>query len=292
MLTQDTIRKIRRIELRTRKLVNTAFSGVYHAAFKGHGIEFDSVRPYQPGDDVRSIDWNVTARAGEAFVKQYIEERELTVMLLLDASASSFFGSTQSRKHDMAAELGSVLAYSAIANQDKVGLLVFSDQIERYVPPRKGRNHILRLIRDLLAVQPSGKGTDIALALQAANRLLKQRAIIFLISDFLDSVDRYFNDLSIISRRHDLIAVVFTDPLEKSWREVGLVALQDAETGERRWVDTSFPGWSQAFESRAQDLKLDRNEAFNRAGADRIEVQSGEDYIPALMSFFHRRMRR
>jgi uncharacterized protein (DUF58 family) len=292
MLTQDTLRKIRRIELRTRKLVNTAFSGAYHAVFKGHGIEFDSVRPYQPGDDVRSIDWNVTARAGEAFVKQYIEERELTVMLLLDASASSFFGSVQSRKHDIAAELGAVLAYSAIANQDKVGLLVFSDQIERYVPPRKGRNHILRLIRELLAVQPSGKGTDIALALQAVNRLLKHRAIIFLMSDFLDPVDHYFNDLSIISRRHDLIAVLFSDPLENSWREVGLVALQDAETGVRRWIDTSTPGWSQAFRSRAQDLQVERNEAFHRAGVDRIEVQTGDDYIAALMSFFQRRTRR
>ncbi len=207
MITTELINKIRRIEIRTRRLVNDSYAGEYHSVFKGRGMEFDEVRPYQVGDEIRTIDWNVTARTGEPYVKRYVEERELSVMLLVDASASGNFGSVNRFKRELAAELTAVLSFAATSNNDKVGLLIFTDQIELYIPPRKGRRHVLRLIRELLAFEPQNQGTDINLALEAVNQMLKRRSIIFLVSDFLADPQGYRQAMAITNRRHDLIAV-------------------------------------------------------------------------------------
>ncbi len=292
MLTADTLRKIRRIELRTRKLVNDSFAGAYHAVFKGRGIAFDAVRPYEPGDDIRDIDWNVTARAGEPFVKRYVEERELTVMLALDASASASFGTVNRQKRDLAAELGAVLAYTAVSNNDKVGLLIFSDQVELFIPPRKGRNHVLRLIRDLLAAQPTHRGTDISLALRTINQLLRRRAIVFLISDFLASSQEYARDLRVTGRRHDVIAVVLSDPREQSWPDVGLVGLRDAETSMVMWIDTTSQNWRKQFQQQTRRFQKMRDETLSRAQVDRIDVPIDGDYVQALTLFFQQRAQR
>jgi uncharacterized protein (DUF58 family) len=292
MLSADVMRQIRRIELRTRRLVNDSFAGAYHAVFKGRGMTFDTVRAYEPGDDVRSIDWNVTARTGDPHVKQFIEERELTVMLVLDASASILFGSRQRFKRDLAAELGAVLALSAIRNNDRVGLLVFSDKVEMFISPRKGRNHVLRLIRDLMAAQPTGQGTDLALALTTVNRVLKRRAIVFLISDFLVSSDEYVPELLITSRRHDVIAVTLNDPLEQAWPNAGLVRLQDAETGALSWVDTASVGWRRQFGTQARQFQQLRDSTLRAARVDQISLTSDGDYVRALAEFFQRRERR
>lgn len=291
-LTAESLRRVRRIELQTRRLVNDVFAGAYHAVFKGRGIEFDAVRPYEPGDDVRDIDWNVTARAGEPFVKRYIEERELTVMLALDTSASSQFGTARRQKRDVAVEIGAALAYAAIANNDKVGLLLFSDRVELYVPPRKGRNHILRLIRDLLSAQPKGKRTNLALGLQTVNRLLKRRAIVFLMSDFLEPTDSYANDLALAAQRHDVIAVVLSDPREETWPDAGLVALRDAETGAVRWVDTAQAAWRNDFQEQAERVRKMRDAVLTGARIDRIDAASEGDTVQALITFFRQRARR
>jgi uncharacterized protein (DUF58 family) len=289
MVAAAVLRDIRRIELRTRRLVNDSFAGVYHAVFKGHGIEFDAVRPYEPGDDIRTIDWNVTARTGEPFVKRFVEERELTVMLVLDTSASCFFGTAGRQKRDLAVEMSATLAYSAISNNDRVGLLLFSDQIELYVAPRKGRKHVLRLIRDLLAAQPAQRGTDLSLALLTVRRILKRRAIVFLMSDFLASVETYDTNLSLISRSHDVIAVVLSDRLEAHWPDVGLISLRDAETGLNQWVDTSQKEWREKFNQQAQRFQQERDKVFNRAAVDRIDLPSDGNYFQALTAFFERR---
>jgi uncharacterized protein (DUF58 family) len=294
MLPPELIRAIRRIEIRTRHLVDDSFAGEYQAIFKGRGMEFDEVRQYQPGDEVRSIDWNVTARMGEPFVKRYVEERELTVMLAFDASASGHFGTAGRLKREIAAELGAVLAFSAISNNDKVGLLAFTDRIELHIPPRKGRRHVLRLIRDLLAFQPSGRGTDIPLALDRLNRVLKRRAIIFLISDFLVDLSGLLDltGLAAANRRHDLVAVTLTDPRETAWPAVGLVALQDAETGATTWVDSSDPAWREAFARQASARQAARDAALTQAQVDRIDVLAGQDYVEPLLKFFKMRARR
>ena len=292
MITPETLKRIRRIELFTRRLVNDSFSGAYHSVFKGRGMAFDAVRPYQPGDDVRDIDWNVTARANEVFIKQYAEERELTVMLVLDSSASCLFGTVNQRKRDLAAELGAVLALSAISNNDKVGLLIFSDRVEKFISPRKGRNHVLRLIRDLLAVHPVNKGTDLSLALRTVNRLLKQRAIIFFLSDFLATPQEYVSDLLVTSRKHDLISIIMSDPLENIWPDVGIVGLQDAETDDERWIDTSSPVWRQQFEQRTERFGQMRDTTLVGAGVDRIDLPADGDYVRSLTLFFRQRARR
>lgn len=297
MLSSDLIKKIRRIEIRTHHLVNDSFAGEYHAIFKGRGMEFDEVRAYQPGDDVRSIDWNVTARMGEPFIKRYVEERELTVMLAVDASASGLFGTSAHFKRELAAELGAVLAFSAISNNDKVGLMVFTDQVELYIAPRKGRKHVLRLIRDLLAFEPQGHGTNIALVLDRLNHTLKRKTIIFLVSDFLLPTHTvanpsYERSMLVTNRRHDLVAVSITDPREMHWPDVGLVALQDAETGRRVWVDSGSAPWRQAFAAQSQ-VRIDaRNAAFTHAQVDHIDVTVGEDYVEPLLAFFKARAKR
>lgn len=293
MLPPELIRTIRRIEIRTRHLVNDSFAGEYQAIFKGRGMEFDEVRQYQPGDEVRTIDWNVTARMGEPFVKRYVEERELTVMLAFDASASGHFGTAGRLKREIAAELGAVLAFSAISNNDKVGLLAFTDRIELHIPPRKGRRHVLRLIRDLLAFEPTGRGTDVALALDRLNHVLKRRAIIFLISDFLVPIPGgYEQALLVTNRRHDLVAVSLTDPREITWPAVGLVALEDAETGAQLWVDSGDSGWREAFARQAVARQAARDAVLTRAQVDRIDVTVGQDYVGPLLAFFEMRARR
>ncbi len=288
----ETLARIRRIDLRTRRLVNESFAGAYHSVFKGRGMAFDAVRPYQPGDDVRDIDWNVTARADEAFVKQYTEERELTLMIVLDGSASLEFGTVNRQKRELAAELGAVMAYAAIANNDRVGLLVFTDGPEHFIAPRKGRNHVLHVIRDVLAANPQGKQTDIGAGLKAVNRLLKQRAIVFFLSDFLALSKSYMSDLLVTSRRHDMIAAVLSDPLEDVLPGVGLIRLSDAETGETALVDTSDMAWRQRVQQRVLQFAEIRDSNLRKAGADRIDISTSGDYVLALTEFFRRRARR
>jgi uncharacterized protein (DUF58 family) len=292
MLSPETMRRIRLIEIHSRRLVNSSFAGSYHSIFKGGGITFDAVRAYEPGDDIRDIDWNVTARTGEAHVKRYVEERERTVMLVLDASASILFGTQGRFKRDLAAEIGAVLAFSATSNNDKVGLLVFSDQIERYIPPRKGRKHVLHLIRDLMAAEPRHKGTDMALGLKTLNRFLKRNAIVFLISDFLTPSNDYIRELMLLGRRHDMIAISLNDPLEQSWPGVGLVGLRDAETGLETWINSGSRGWRRQFGAQSRRFRQMRDAALTKARVDRIEIMSNGDYVRALAAFFQQRERR
>ncbi|MDM8521299.1 DUF58 domain-containing protein [Anaerolineales bacterium HSG6] len=291
-LTPEIIKKIRQIEIYTRRLVNDSFAGEYHAVFKGKGMEFDEVRRYQSGDEVRSIDWKVTARTGELFVKRYIEERELTVMLVVDLSASGQFGTVERFKRVIAAELAAVLAFSAISNNDKVGLLLFTDKIELYIPPRKGRRHVLRLIRELLAFEPDGRGTNIKLALDNINLILKRKAIVFLISDFLAVGKSYQAMLQVCNRRHDVIAVTLSDPKEYKLPKVGLLALQDAETGEVRMVDTGSRAVRRAFTEQVRALITEREQGFRRAKVDRIDVTTADDYVTPLTKFFEKRAKR
>lgn len=292
MLTADLMKKIRQIEIRTKRLVNDSFAGDYQSIFKGRGMAFDEVRPYQYGDEIRTIDWNVTARTGEPYVKRYVEERELTVMLLVDASASESFGSVRQFKRELAAELTAVLSFAATTNNDRVGLMIFTDQIELFIPPRKGRKHVLRLIRELLAFEPQGAGTDIKLALDHVNRILKRRGIIFLVSDFLADPAAYRRALAVTNRRHDVIAVDLTDPLEERWQDAGLIALEDPETGEVVWADTGSKRWRDAFEQRVRHLDQSKTRVFNQAQVDHIRIDTDTDYTGPLTAFFQTRARR
>jgi uncharacterized protein (DUF58 family) len=292
MLTTELMSKIRRIEIRTRRLVNDSFAGEYHSIFKGRGMEFDEVRPYLPGDEIRTIDWNVTARMGQPFVKEYVEERELTVMLVVDASGSGDFASQGKFKRELAAELASVLSFSATNNKDKVGLLIFTDKVELYIPPRKGRRHVLRLIRELLAFEPEGNGTDIKLALDSINQILKRRSIIFLVSDFLDDPERYSKPLFMTNRRHDLIAVDLHDPMESQIADVGMLVLEDAESGELVWLDTSDPAWRQSFARQTGQFEAAKQRTLANAGVDRVKIQTDQDYAKALTIFFQKRNKR
>ncbi len=292
MLAPELVKKIRQIEIRTRRLVDESFGGSYQAVFKGQGMEFAEVRPYTPGDEVRNIDWNVTARMGQPFIKRFVEERELTVMLLFDASASGDFGSRARFKRELAAELAAVLAFSAGSNNDKVGLLIFSDRVEQFVPPRKGRRHILRLVRDLLVFQPAGRGTDIGLALQSAMNILKRHSILFLLSDFQSEPDTYRKAFFTANRRHDLVAVELCDPLEEHIPPDGLLTLEDLESEEIHCVDTASIHWQNAFHQQMQQNLSRQKSLFVQAGVDHIRVLTGEDYIGALSSFFRRRKKR
>jgi uncharacterized protein (DUF58 family) len=292
MISTELINKIRRIEIRTKRLVNDSYAGEYHSVFKGRGMEFDEVRPYQVGDEIRTIDWNVTARTGQPYVKRYVEERELTVMLVVDASASENFGSVNRFKRELAAELTAVLSFAATTNNDRVGLLIFTDQIELFIPPRKGRRHVLRLIRELLAFEPQSRGTDIKMALEKVNQILKRRSIIFLVSDFLAEPESYRQALAITNRRHDLIAVDLNDPLEKNIKNVGLIALEDPETGEIAWVDTGNSAWRKAYRRRLDQLETGKTRAFRQASVDHIDISTDEDYAAPLTGFFSERAKR
>ena len=292
MLTGDLIARIRRIEITTRKLVSDSFAGEYQSVFKGRGMEFDEVRQYHPGDDVRSIDWNVTARTGEPYVKSYIEERELTVMLAVDVSGSGDFGTRNRFKRELAGELAAVMSFAATSNNDKVGLLLFTDRVELLVPPRKGRNHVLRMVRDLLVFQPVGSGTDIRLALDMVHQMLKRRSIVFLVSDFLADPESYRQAMLVTNRRHDVVAFDLSDPLEYEIADVGLLALEDAESGQLRWVDTGSKEWQREFTDRVARLEEGKREVFAAAGVDRISVTTERDYVAELGAFFKDRLRR
>lgn len=292
VFTTELMNKIRRIEIRTRRLVNDSFAGEYHSVFRGRGMEFDEVRPYLPGDEVRTIDWNVTARMGQPYVKQYVEERELTVMLVVDASGSGDFASQGRFKRELAAELASVLSFSATTNKDKVGLLIFTDKVELYIPPRKGRRHVLRLIRELLAFEPEGNGTDIKLALDSINHILKRRSIVFLVSDFLDEPERYRKPLFMTNRKHDVIAIDLHDPLETEIADVGMLTLEDAETGELLWLDTSDPDWRRLFAEHSTACETAKRKTLANAGVDRVQIQTDQDYVKALTLFFEKRNKR
>jgi uncharacterized protein (DUF58 family) len=290
MLPREVLRQIRRLQLRARRAVEDLLGGEYHSIFKGTGISFEEVRAYQPGDDIRAIDWNVTARMGQPFVKRFIEERELTVLLAVDCSGSQQFGTRLQQKREVCAELAAVLAFSAISNNDRVGLLQFTDSVEHYVPPRKGTRHVLRLIRDVLFYEPRHAGTRLREALDYLNRVLHRRAIVFLLSDFADAdFERPFKRTA---RRHDLIAVRISDPGEEELTPVGLVELEDAETGLPILVDTGSRAVRDAYRSAA----LGRRDAVRRlaraAGTDLVEVSTGGDHLDALIRFFRMRERR
>ncbi len=280
----EILAAVRRIEIRTRRMVDEVFSGEYHSVFRGRGVEFREVREYVPGDDVRSIDWNVTARADAPFVKQFEEERELTVMLAADVSASGRFGSGERTKAETAAELCGVLAFAAVSNKDKVGLLLFSDHVEKYIPPAKGRSHVLRIIRELLTYNPTGAGTDLDAPLQLVGRVLKRKATVFLVSDFW--AGDFSSSLRTVSRRHDCVAVRLRDPREVELPDVGLVAWRDAETGQEILVDTGSAAVRDQLRERAQrhDRRLERT--LRQSGVDLVDVDSTGSYVDPLHRFF------
>lgn len=290
MIPREILKQVRRIELSTRGLVNDVLSGEYHSVFKGRGMNFAEVREYQYGDDIRTIDWNVTARNGSPFVKIHEEERELTVMLLVDLSASGDFGTRGRFKAEVAVEICALLAFSAIKNNDKVGLIVFTDDVEKFVPPRKGRRHVLRVLRELLYHEPQSTGTDIAAALDYLNHVQRRRAVTFLVSDFQD--DGFEKPLAVAGRRHDLVAVRLRDEREAELPPLGILALEDPETGQRVMVDTSRP----AFRKRFADTVAARREALDkrlrRSKVDVIDIETGEPYDRPLMRFFRERARR
>ena len=286
----EVLRQVRRIEVRTRRLVDSRFAGEYRSLFKGQGMEFAEVREYQPGDEVRAIDWNVSARMGRPFVKRYVEERELTVMLAVDLSGSSRFGTRARFKHDLAIELAGVLSLAAVRNNDRVGLMLFSDVVEHALPARKGRKHALRLIRDLLTVQPSGRGTSLATAVDRLMRLLPHRSVIFLASDFIAAdVEK---PLARLAQRHDVIAVTLEDPAERVLPDVGPARLEDPETGEIVEIDTSHPAVRAAFAERVAAEDEARRKLFGRLGLDEIIVHTEHGYVDALLAFFRARARR
>ena len=296
--TTDILRKVRQVELRTRRLVDETLVGSYHSVFKGRGMDFAKVREYVPGDEVRTIDWNVTARTGRPFVKEFTEERELTILLMIDVSASGEFGSSERSKREWVAELGSVLAFSALANNDKVGLILFSDEVELYVPPGKGRGHVLRIIREILAFQPQGRRTDIQTAIHFANQVLHRRAVTFLISDFnlLGDFDAELAalrpKLASMNRRHDLVPMVVRDRREEELPDVGLLTLEDAETGEQIELDTRRASVRDAYAKEARRRRHALTRTMRSGGMDVLELSTDAPYLPALRTFFANRKRR
>lgn len=290
MLTKDVIANIRKIEIRTRKTVEDLTGGAYHSVFKGRGMEFSDVREYVAGDDVRAIDWNVTARFHHPYVKKFVEERELTVFLLVDVSGSGDFGSTGRSKNAWAAELAAVLAFSAIRNNDRVGLLLFSARQELFVPPRKGRTHVLRLVRDLLVCRRQAPGTCLRAGLETLMRLTPRRAVVFLISDMLDR--GYERALAVAARRHDLTGIRVIDPRELALPPAGYLALEDAESGALAWMPTGDRRARQRFSVEAAGLRLGQAAAFKKAGADLLDVTCGQDYVQPLMAYFRKREKR
>jgi uncharacterized protein (DUF58 family) len=290
MIPKEILKKVKRIEISTRGLVNEIFSGEYHSVFKGRGMSFAEVREYQYGDDIRSIDWNVTARTGTPFIKINEEERELTVMLVVDVSASGNFGTVERMKAEIAVEICALLAFSAIKNNDKVGLIIFSDRIEQFVPPRKGRKHVLRVLRELLYHKPEGRGTDVAGALEYLSRVTKRRAVVFLVSDFL-SPD-YQKELSVAGRRHDVVAIRVSDERERNLPRIGLVELEDAETGEQVLVDTSSSEFQRALAKLNESREADRESLFRKTKVDVVDIKTHEQYVEPLMNFFKNRAKR
>jgi len=284
-------KQLRSIQIVTERLVRDRLAGQYHSVFKGRGIAFSEVRQYMPGDDIRLIDWNVTARMNDVYIKLFAEEREMTVLLLVDMSASGRFGSREREKRDLAAEIAAIMAFSAIRNNDRVGLIIFTDTVEKFVPPKKGKKHVLRVISEILSFEPRGRGTRIATGLEFLGRVARRRAVTFLVSDFLTPVSSYDRALRIAARRHDLIPVTVTDPLEEALPAVGLIELDDPETGERVRFDTSGKE-ARAFARAAKAQTEARNSLFKRLSMDAIEVRTDRPYLPALTTFFDARARR
>ena len=288
--TAEILKKIRTLEIKTKGLVETVFAGDYHSVFKGRGMNFEDVREYQPGDEIRAIDWNVTARLGTAFVKKFTEERELTVMLIVDVSASGNFGSAMQSKRELAAEVACLLAFSAIRNNDKVGLILFTDRMELFIPPKKGRSHTLRLIRETLFFEPAGRGTDHALALDYLNKVVTRRAVVFFISDF--QAPDFSHTLAVSGRRHDFIAVYVRDERERALPNVGIITLEDAETGEQIEINTADRGTRAQFSDLANEKAYQLSRTLRRNNIDAITLRTSEDYLPALRAFFKSRERR
>ncbi len=296
MLTKELLKQVKQIEIRTRGLVNEVFSGEYHSVFKGRGMEFSEVREYQIGDDIRTIDWNVTARFGHPYVKIFEEERELTVMLLVDMSGSLIFGTSDKTKQQIAAELSAILAFSALKNNDKVGLILFSDKIEKFIPPKKGKTHALRIIREVLSFdlpensESIKKRTNLREALEYFNHAIKKRAILFVISDFLDF--GYEKILRIVGKKHDLIGIIIKDKREFELADFGLIKFVDAETGEYRYIDTNDEDFKINFAETLKRIEEYRESVFVNSRLDSIEIQTGKSYVKPLVEFFRMRERR
>ena len=296
--TREILKKVRRIEIHTKRLVNDTLAGQYHSVFKGRGMDFDEVREYSPGDEVRTIDWHVTARAGRPFVKKFVEERERTLVLMVDVSASEDFGSGAQSKRELAAELASVLAFSAIRNTDKVGLVLFTDQVELYVPPRKGRRHGLRIVREILGFEPQSRGTDIVNALDFVNDVVSRRSVVFLISDFQapgamgDSLPLLRKAIGQTNRRHDLVALPIDDARENGMPNVGIVTIEDSETGELVEIDTANDALRQRFAEIAQDRTAQLERAFTGEAVDSLRITTDQSYVAPLMAFFKNRKRK
>src|SRR3954469_13198417 len=291
MLSKEMLRKIRTIEIVTERLVRDRMAGQYHSVFKGSGISFSEVRQYAPGDDIRIIDWNVSARMNDAYIKLFTEEREMTVLLLVDMSASGRFGSVGQEKRELAAELAAVVAFSAIRNNDRVGLVVFTDRVEKFVPPKKGKKHVLRVVSEILSFEPQHRGTRIAAGLDFLGHVARRRAVAFLVSDFLAPLDSYERPLRIASRRHDIIPITVTDPLEEALPRVGLVEMEDPETGELVLFDTSGAE-ARTFERDARRAAEARQGLFRRLSMDGIVVRTDRPYLKPLSAFFEARSRR
>lgn len=289
----DLLKKVRKIEIKTRALSHQLFAGEYHSAFKGRGMAFSEVREYQYGDDVRNMDWNVTARLRAPYVKVFEEEREMTVMLLVDISRSGFFGTVGSTKRDMLAEIAAVLSFSAIINNDKVGALFFSDKIEKFIPPRKGRSHLLRIIREIIELKPESSGTDIGGALRFLTNAIKQKCTAFLLSDMMDTdasgAPRYEDAIKVAAGRHDLSVIKVFDPRERTIPDIGLVNVKDSETGETAWINTSSSKVREAYAKVAQDADMKATKLMRQYQIDSVDISTGSDYVKGLMAFFDRR---
>lgn len=289
----DLLKKVRKIEIKTRALSHQIFAGEYHSAFKGRGMAFSEVREYQYGDDVRNMDWNVTARLRAPYVKVFEEEREMTVMLLVDISRSGFFGTVGSTKRDMLAEIAAVLSFSAIINNDKVGALFFSDKIEKFIPPRKGRSHLLRIIREIIELKPESSGTDIGGALRFLTNAIKQKCTAFLLSDMMDTdadgAPRYEDAIKVAAGRHDLSVIKVFDPRERTIPDIGLVNVKDSETGETAWINTSSPKVREAYAKAAQDADMKATKLMRQYQIDSVDISTGSDYVKGLMAFFDKR---
>ena len=290
MIPKELAKKIRYIQIFTKKAVTDVFAGEYESAFKGLGMEFEDVREYQPGDEVRSIDWNVTARMGKPFIKRFVEERELTVIFAVDLSASGAFGSIKKTKNEIAAELCALVSFAAIKNNDKVGLIVFTNQVEMFIPPKKGTTHALRIIRELLFFKPGQVSTDISEALDYLGRVIRKRAVVFLVSDFLES--GYEDRMRIMGKKHDLIAVSITDPREVSIPNVGLIELEDAETGEIILIDTGSKQIRNKYEKKGRDRSQELKKMFSSMGIDQIDIKTNSDYMQLIAQFFLQREKR
>ncbi|MBF0494689.1 MAG: DUF58 domain-containing protein [Candidatus Omnitrophica bacterium] len=290
MIGSEILKKVQHIQIYTSRLVNDLLAGQYHSTFKGRGIEFDTVREYQPGDEIRTIDWNVTARTGKPYIKKFVEERELTVMLMVDASSSENFGSGKQMKNELAAELCAVLAFSAIKNNDKVGLIIFTDRVEKYIPPKKGKKHVLQVISEVLSFKPVNKGTSIDGALEFLSSVNRRRSVTFLISDFMAA--DYERALSIANRRHDMIAVTIRDKREEELPDVGMIELRDAETGELVLVDTSSAEVRRTFGVLAKKGNAERKDLLRRINVDAINIDTDKPYIDPIMRFFRTREKR